>query len=239
MANHRFRLSAVLVALAVSTTVLVVGTAPSASAKSKKAKALVGTFAITAGSCDASGTPSGSYFTMVNPGGTAADGPFFPNADSACADKSFTLAGPGTDGGLVTGAYQPQPTPAFDANGDSLATRVITPQTFVAIAFGVSSNPVDPQTQEEVPEPKITVRNGKLSGDLRAVAASWNNQQFNQGSPKPDGSKPGITSPVKGTYDPKTKEFVLEWASQIVSGPFNDFTGVWHLEGVFTPGKKK
>jgi len=43
---------------------------------------------------------------------------------------------------------------------------------------------------------------------------------------------------VSGTYDSKTKKFVLEWASQIVGGPFNDFTGVWHFEGTFEPTKK-
>ncbi len=41
------------------------------------------------------------------------------------------------------------------------------------------------------------------------------------------------TSPVTGAYDAETGAFVLEWSSQIVGGPFNDFTGVWPLEGTF------
>ena len=77
-----------------------------------------------------------------------------------------------------------------------------------------------------------------LSGDLKALDASWNNQNLNQGSPKPDGSKPGLTKAVSGTYDSKTRKFVLEWASQIVGGPFNDFTAFWHFEGTFEPAKK-
>ena len=63
--------------------------------------------------------------------------------------------------------------------------------------------------------------------------AEWNRQYFNQGSPKPDGSKPGITSPVTGTFDAKTRAFTLEWTSSIVGGPFNGFTGQWHLEGTY------
>ena len=38
---------------------------------------------------------------------------------------------------------------------------------------------------------------------------------------------------MTGTYDAETGAFVLEWSSQIVGGPFNDSTGVWHLEGTF------
>jgi hypothetical protein len=76
---------------------------------------------------------------------------------------------------------------------------------------------------------------GQLSGDLRAFAASWNRQHFNQGAPKPDGSTPGITSGPSGTYDASTRRFTLTWTSQIVGGPFNNFTGAWHLTGTFVP----
>ncbi|MEY2397011.1 MAG: hypothetical protein QOJ00_185, partial [Actinomycetota bacterium] len=74
-----------------------------------------------------------------------------------------------------------------------------------------------------------------LSGDLKAWSASWNKQYFNQGAPKPDGSKPGLTTAAHGTYNASTGAFVLEWASTVVGGPFNDFTGTWHLSGVFHP----
>ena len=68
------------------------------------------------------------------------------------------------------------------------------------------------------------------------MTVAWNGQQFNQGAPKPDGSSPGITVAPKGTYDPATGKYVLEWASQIVGGPFDGYTGVWHLEGTFKAG---
>ena len=109
----------------------------------------------------------------------------------------------------------------------------------IALDAGLAlTSKTDPQTKQSVPKPKITVKGGKLSGDLKALDASWNNQNFNQGSPKPDGSKPGLTKAVSGTYDSKTRKFVLECASQIVGGPFNDFTGFWHFEETFEPAKK-
>lgn len=194
---------------------------------------LVGTFAIDAGACDDTGFTGGSYLQLVLPGGSVEAGPWFENPDSTCGDTAFTLVEAGADGGLVTGDYQPAPEPAFDATGNSLADGVIQPTGFAAIAFSISSNPTDPQTGTDVQPPTITVNGEELSGNVSAVTASWSNEFFNQGSPKPDGSAPGLTSEVTGTYDAVTGEFVLEWASQIVGGPFNDFTGVWHLEGTF------
>jgi hypothetical protein len=40
---------------------------------------------------------------------------------------------------------------------------------------------------------------------------------------------------VSGTYDAATGHFVLQWKSLIVGGPFDRFTGSWHLEGTFVP----
>ena len=234
--RHRVRAAAATSAI-VFVLFATSGLAGAAPAQSGKAKKLTGTFALTPGSCDATGAATGSYFRMVLSGGTLADGPFFANPDSACVDKTYITAGPGSDGGLVTGAYQPQPDPPFDATGNSLAAEIIEPQSFTAIDFSVSTNPTEPQTGEDVPRPTIRAKGRKLSGDLRAITASWNKEDFSQGSPKPDGSKPGLTKPVTGTYDPKTGAFTLEWASQIEGGPFDGFTGVWHWEGTFEAKK--
>ncbi len=195
---------------------------------------LVGTFKLTAGECTGS-TVTGSYFRMIVPGGTIAAGKFFDNPDSLCSDKSYTVFSPGTDGGFQTGKYQPNPTPAFDAAGNALAASIVAPTAFTAIKFGISTNPKDPQTGTSVPAPALTVNDGKLSGQIQAWSAEWNHQSFNQGSPKPGGGSPGLTAAVTGTYDPATKAFVLTWASQVVGGPFNGFTGSWHLQGTFTP----
>src|SRR5688572_28169260 len=80
---------------------LLVTAAPGAArVASAKAKRLVGTFEVTAGECTQGAVTSGSYFRMVQTDGTVDDGPFVPNGDSACADKTYTPLTPGDDGGL-------------------------------------------------------------------------------------------------------------------------------------------
>lgn len=224
-ARRSARLGA-LVLVAVSLSAL----APSARAAETE---LVGTLALTGGACQ-SGKASGTYFRMVQPSGTVANGPFVSNGDSTCADKTYTLLAPGTDGGVVTRQYQPAPSPAFDAQGNSLAGRIVTPAMFFGVRFGLSTDPKDRQTGTPVAPLSVQVDpGGKLTADLRAWEATWNKQDFNQGSPKPDGSTPKLTTPAHGTYDASTGAFVLEWTSTIEGGPFNDFTGSWHLAGTF------
>jgi hypothetical protein len=208
----------------------------SAGAARSGATSLVGTFRLAAGSC-AGTTPTGTYFRMIYPGGSIAAGKFFDNPDSTCADQSYTLATPGTAGGLKTTKYQPTPTPAFSATGSALADSIIEPQGFTAINFSIATNPTDPGTGTALPAPVIKLKNGKLSGQTEAWTAEWNNLYFNQGSPKAGGATPGLTEPVSGTYNVKTHAFVLTWASSIVGGPFNGFTGYWHLQGTFKASK--
>lgn len=192
-------------------------------------RTLTGVFHLDPGTNDG----KGSTFRMVIAGGSPERGPYFTNLNSPASDKSITPITPGTDGGLKTGAFQEPPTPAFAGNGNALANKIITPVKFFGADFSASTAAREPQTGATVPVPTITVTDGKLSGKLQAFTASWNNQYFNQGSPKPDGSTPGKTKAVTGTFDTTTQHFTLDWASTIVGGPFNGFTGVWHLEGVF------
>jgi hypothetical protein len=172
---------------------------------------------------------------MVDPGGNNLTGPYITNGDSTATNKTYTLLSPGTNGGLITGSYQSEPSPGFDSSGNSLSARIIQPTKFFNVEFGVSTNAVDPQTNSSAPAPSVSFNSAdQLSGNLSAWAASWNKQEFNQGAPKPGGAVPGNTmgSPV-GSYNPVTGAFTLIWASQIVGGPFNNFTGVWHLQGTF------
>ncbi len=193
---------------------------------------LVGTFGIDPGTDGAEVT--GSYFRMVQSGGTLADGPFVPNGDSTASDQTYTLLEPGTDGGLTTGAYQPGPDPLFDADGNALADAIIQPVTFFGVAFSITTSETDPETGDPVVEVSVTDADGTLSGQTTAVTAAYGGQEFNQGAPKPDGSLPGETTEVTGTYDAETGAYTLDWSSQIVGGSFDGFTGVWHLEGTFT-----
>ena len=185
--------------------------------------ALLGVLELTAGDCS-SGTPTGSYFQMVQPLGTAEAGPFIPNGDSTCADTNYTLLEPGTAGGLIVGGWQAAPDPAFDANGNGLADAIFAPVTFFGVAFAGATDAAEAQ-------PSISAAAGVLSGDLSAFTAYYGGGAFNQGAPKPDGSGDGPT----GTIDATTGAYVLEWTSLIVGGSFDGFTGVWHLEGNFTP----
>lgn len=196
---------------------------------------LEGAFGIDPGQCEGGPVTGGSYFRMVQPGGSPDSGPYVENGDSPCGDDSYTPLRPGSDGGLVTGGYQPHPDPAFDGSGNALADRITRPQSFFGTRFSTATNPTDPQTGTEVRAPEVIHDGaGGLGGDLRAFAAAWNGQHFNQGAPKPDGSRPGNTLGPTGTYDPGTGRYTLEWSSQIQGGPFDNFTGVWHLEGTFT-----
>ena len=201
-------------------------------------QSLKGLFRLDPASCG-SGAVKGSYFRMIQPGG-GPDGPFIENNTSACGDKTYTDLAPGRDGGLSTMGYQPQPNPPFDASNGGVNDKITMPKEFFGARFATATNPKDPQTGKDVPAPSITHDGkGQLSGDLRAFAAAYQGQHFNQGAPKPDGSTPGLTGRPSGIFDAATKRFTVEWTSTIVGGPFNNFTGKWHFEGTFEPGATK
>ncbi|OHU31211.1 hypothetical protein BKG76_05930 [Mycobacteroides franklinii] len=260
MAQHKVTTKTMLrCALGVAVTATVLVTAPACASEKPAESALKGLLALEPGKIEGNKL-SGTWFKMVQPGGNPQEGPFMPNANSPVPQGAATLLSPGADGGLVLGDYQGEPDPAFDeATGYSLAARVTQPTKFFNIEFGISTNKIDPQTQRELSAPTATVSGDTISADLSAWAASWNRQEFNQGAPKPkakeqaqipgearakqvwefvagrwvghdsvDGESPKAT----GTYDKGTKKFTLDWTSLIVGGPFNSFTGVWHLEGV-------
>jgi hypothetical protein len=191
---------------------------------------LVGVFKITAGSCSSAGVTSGSYFRMLTPAGAT----YVANTSSPCGDETYTPLSPGKNGGLSTKKYQPNPSPEFDSSGNALANKIMEPQSFENVNFSVSTNATDPQTGDATEIPTITVsKAGKLKGNLDAWSVGWNNQNFNQGAPKPSGAAGTTTGPT-GTYNSSTKTFVIQWSSEISGGPFNDFTGEWYLTGTFS-----
>jgi len=227
--------SALVVVLMLATSAIALFGATAATAAS--GTALIGTFELTPGSCSGS-TVSGTYLRMILPSGSPS-GPYMSNSDSTCHDQSFTALKPGTDGGLITGSYQPQPSPPFDSKGNALAGTITAPAPFYGTSFATSSNKVDPQTHLAVSPPSVIASGDTLHATLPGFAVTWNSQYFNQGAPKPDGSDPGNTRAPTGTYDPSTGAFTLSWTSQVVGGPFDKFTGQWHLQGYFHPAGTK
>ncbi|RDI42671.1 hypothetical protein [Nocardia mexicana] len=225
MGRNLYRLVAAAAAVGVSAIAT-----PAASAEPVP---LDGLFALAPGVC-ANGAVTGSFFRMILPTGDAG-GPYLQNSDSGCSDQTVTPLAAGTDGGLIGGSYQPQPAAAFDAAGNAQSGRVTTPVRFYGVDFATATNPTDPQTGAGAGLPQITADGGQLSGDLSSLGVTWNNQVFNQGAPKPGGGFPGKTSPIRGTID-GAGNFVIEWTSQIVGGPFNNFTGLWHLAGQYRGG---
>jgi hypothetical protein len=193
---------------------------------------MLGLFKLTAGSAPLGQSPSGSYVEMLNGSGGA-----LPNLSSPSPNKNFTTFAPGVIGGLSTVAYEPAPSPAFalGTSGNALADDIVQPVGFEATNFSVDTNAKDVQTGQADPIPQIYDNGGTLSGQITAWDAQWNGQSFNQGTPKPDGTSPAATTALSGTYDPTTGAFTLTWRSQIVGGPFNGFSGLWHLAGTFVP----
>lgn len=175
---------------------------------------------------------TGSYFRMILPGGIDK---YFANANSRASDKTYTLFRTGAEKGLKLGAFQEPPAPAFASNGFALTKRIVQPETFAGIDFSISTAAIDAQTGQKASVPRLFATGRKLTGDFRAWTAEWNSIYFNQGAPKPNGSFPGFTKPVNGTYDKKTGTYELSWYSLIVGGPFNGFTGSWHLQGKLVP----
>ncbi len=232
----------VAVALIAAATVLAScgGSSSHSSAPSgggSASKTLTGLLKITAGTCSATGISGGSYFRMIQPNGTVANGPFVANGDSPCTVKTFSPLKPGTAGGLKIGSYQPMPSPAFSSNGSGLADAIVAPTKFFAVGFAIATPATDPATHAALPPPTLHVAGGTVTGTIEDWTAAYNNAFYNQGAPKPGGATPGDTSAgVTGSYDPATGAMTLTWSSEIVGGAFNGFSGLWHLQGTFVPG---
>ncbi|WP_296391705.1 hypothetical protein [Williamsia sp.] len=216
----------------VATTALIVVASGTVSAPASAAPTpLNGLFGIDGGVCSGNSV-TGSFFRMILPaGGTS--GPFLSNSDSGCGDKTVTPLSAGSDGGLTSGSLQPQPAQAFDGSGNALSGSVTRPVKFYGVGFATATNGTDPQTGQGTSVPQLRADGTALTGDLSAFGVTWNKQVFNQGAPKPGGALPGKTSAVRGTIDRSTGAYVIEWTSQIVGGPFNNFTGLWHLAGTY------
>ena len=215
-----------LAGLALVAGAVAVAVAPSNAASSKT---LNGTFRLAPGKFS-DGKASGTYFRMIT-GRRGGKTQYLANPDSRSRDKTYTLGRPGRDGGLATGRFQQHPSPVFDGKGNARANRIIQPEPYTAIRFSVATLREDPQSKKATAAPSASVDGRRLTLRAPGFTAEWNGEYFNQGAPKPDGSGRAAT----GTYNSRTRRFVLEWTSKISGGPFNGFSGFWHLEGKFSP----
>jgi hypothetical protein len=222
LTRTKLGLLGLLLAAAATLLAILPGGGPQAASSST----LNGTFRLTPGTFSG-GKPHGTYFRMIFSGGRG----FMPNPDSRSRNKTYTLGRPGRDGGLATGRFQGHPSPPFSSHGNALANRIIKPENYTSIAFSVATLKVDPQSKKTVSVTSARVSGRRLTVNVPGFTAEWNKQYFNQGAPKPDGSG----SPATGTYNAKTKRYVLTWTSKIHGGAFNGFSGYWHLEGTFSP----
>ncbi|MEA2139282.1 MAG: hypothetical protein QOG56_2432 [Solirubrobacteraceae bacterium] len=212
--------------IALAAVAAVAAIAPSAAPRAAASRTLDGTFRLTPGSFSAA-KAHGTYFRMVY---TANKG-YMPNPDSRARDKTYTLGRPGRDGGLATGRFQGHPRPPFTSTGSARANLIIKPEPFTSINFGVATLRKDPQSGATSAVTTARVSGRRLTVHVPGFTAEWNRQYFNQGAPKPDGSGAAAT----GTYDARSKHYVLTWTSKVRGGPFNGFSGLWHLEGTFSP----
>jgi hypothetical protein len=151
---------------------------------------------------------SGSYIRMQLPSGG-----YFDNPYSALSNKTYTAVASSASGGISTASAQPAPNPAFDSHGNSLASSIIRPTSFTGIKFGVTTTVV----------PSFYVSGSKLTAYIRHLYAQWNKQTFLQGAI------------AFGTYNSRTHAYSLTWQAVVHGGPFDGYTGHWHLQGTFTP----
>ncbi|MBV8303310.1 MAG: hypothetical protein JOZ04_03815, partial [Acidimicrobiia bacterium] len=114
-------------------------TAPAAAPAS-----LVGIFSIAPGACRPGGPPSGSYLE-VDRGTAPVLNPASPCDGLDLTGASFTPLASGTQG-LVTGQYQLDPVPTFDALGNSTAGAIVRPVRLLDTNLGLSTTCADEET---------------------------------------------------------------------------------------------
>ena len=170
-------------------------------------------------------------------------GPPLDNLAGPCSSNYAITPMTGT-GGLILGTHQ-----SDDVNyplGNGYEGIVQAFRFFFTYVY-LNTNVTDYQsialgTPTDVVAPTLDVdASGNVTGDIRAWDVSWNGSNFNQGSPKPDGTYPSYfehgTVPVAGTYDNAMGAYKISWDSLIVGGPFTGYTGHWQLAGLLPAGQ--
>ncbi|HHH43927.1 MAG TPA: VPLPA-CTERM sorting domain-containing protein [Gammaproteobacteria bacterium] len=190
----------------------------------------------------------GSYFAM--------------NANNPNANAAMLT--PGTARGIELGTYQnyvldpdvPHPQGwKGDINGDGVAdgaagtgytnappiqqSTAFAPFSFFGVSTYIGLNPVGYQSGQAHAAPSVDLDMSSCVGNVCSLTADlsgwevfWNGSSFEQG-PRPVNTGPfGLAT---GVYDLVTRQYSLDWVSQINGGPFNGVSGFWHIEGSVVP----
>ncbi len=228
--------TAVLATAALASIGLASGCSGKSQAATPAPSKLVGTFHLAAGHCSTkTATPTGSYLIVI---AAAADKPVL-NKNGGCANPAYTPLTPGKDGGLVTGKFQNEPDPTFDAHRNALATDIIKPVEFGNFALSLATSAKDeqdaPTGPAAFPVPVAQVTGSQLSIDLRSLVLLYGGypsstcaQHYGTGCWELGSVSAG------GTYDAATHAFVIQWFTGESFVPQGDSLE-FHLAGTFTP----
>jgi hypothetical protein len=209
------------------------GSAGAHAAPGVSGRAMDGTFHISAGACDGSSAPTGSW-VQLGLGGSPVKNP-----SSSCDGGAYTPIAQGSVG-LETGVFQPDPTPTFDSAGNSLANAIIVPTKFLGTDFGAATDPEnmqdDPTGPAVFPVPTAVLGPGgsTFEANLTALNFTYNGPP---GGTCASGGGAGCyavgSAQVPGTYDAATGAYTMAWTATIVGGAFNGATASFHLTGTF------
>jgi hypothetical protein len=224
--------------IAIAVAVAALGTAAGCggSAKAAAPTHLNGLFRIAPGRCAGGhGKPSGSYLIVIS----AARSRAVRNPRNRCANHVYTLLRPGTEGGLTTGRFQPEPSPAFDARRNSTATHLIAPVAFGPYLLGFATNSRDeqdaPSGAPAYPAPSAIDENGTLDLDLRSLVMTYaGNANATCRQSYGVGCWNLGSRSAQGTYDAATHHFIIDWLTGEAFVPTGDSIAV-HLEGTLVP----
>lgn len=207
-------------------------TAPSPTTQGgTSGRAMTGQFQIAPGSCNGSSAPNGSWIQLGLGGGP------IDNSSSQCDGGAYTPLSPGIKG-LETGQFEPNPTPTFDANANSLAGAIITPTMFLGSKFGAATNAQDEQNAPNgpgvFPVPQAVLNGTQITANLSAINFTYNGSPNSTcASDAGDGCYSVGSFDVAGNYDPSTRAYTMQWTATVHGGAFNNATATFHLTGTF------
>lgn len=150
-------------------------------------------------------------------------------------DQTYQILG-GTDGGLLTGQYQPDPPPTPSSGDLTGSDRIIHPYSFLLywLPAYVSTNEISPGWGRTDLPTVLHNGNGILAADVSAWDVLSDGTHYNMGCPIDLGYwSGGLVGSPRGTYDAGTGIYTLEWWTSDFITEYSG--GSFHLTGHFIP----